>query len=619
MRSVTSPPRGSTSSTITVEGGSGNDEVDASGITSGHRVVFNGNDGDDTFTSGAGDDVFDGGEGLDTFIVSGNQDTYAITYNTDGTVTIDGADGTDTVSANVETIQFDDGPLALSPIWVFDGSNSFVSSYATIQGAIDASVDGYTIVVASGTYAEDLNINKAVTLKGANAGLAGDESGRGAETVIDGQITVSNASGFVAIDGIKVLNSSDNATSFNGLRVTDATDLAVMNSVFASIGANGNDDRGVYLTAAATGAILITENAFGGESTAKYSTANWKSGIWSDGAASSLTITDNAFDYVRTAMNLDSYDDATSVVSGNTISNSGSGISVGIGSDSTITGIDNNTFTGVDTDFNLQNLTTDIDFDIAGNNSPDGMVVLGGVGNDLVKGSDGDDFFDGGADTTVPGNDTFQGKGGDDIMYARDGDDTAVYTTALNAADIAAVNGMVIPSYGTHDGWVVNATAGGEGTDKLINVEIVENQRRTLPARRQWRLRNHRRCPRGGDCWRHHPAGTGHLCREHSRRTKRLDPRSQCRRSRFRRIAATSPVVPAKAQSRAESSSWPTMSPWMASASLTVPRSRLRSNWPASTFSQKASPSKTPCSIGPAPSTAIYRAASSTPPDGATD
>jgi hypothetical protein len=486
--------------TITVNGGTGNDTVDASGITSGHRVVFNGGDGNDTFTSGGGDDIFNGGEGDDTFyagtgndefdggtgndrvVLSGDAGDFTITFNPNGTVSIEnnGSGAVTTVKTNVEAIEFTGlgGPITINPVSVFDSGNVYRGSFATIQDAIDdgATVGGDVIVVASGTYNEDLTVNKAVTIQGANSGLAGNSAGRGGETTIDGTITVSTAVGSVVLDGIEVLNSSDNSTTFNGLVVTGAADMTVTNSVFTSVGANASNnfgDRAIYLTTGAQGDVVIANNAFGGASTDKYGTANWSSGIWSDGAALSLTITGNAMDHLRTAMNLDSFDNATSDVSGNEISNSGTGISVGVGSDATITTIDGNSFTGVDTDFNLRNMSSDIDFDLGGNIGADGIVVLGGSGNDTVTGSSSNDFFDGRGYSTPSGNDTFEGKGGDDIMFARDGNDTAVFTTALNASDFTATNGLAIGA-GIFDGWVVNAAAGGEGTDTLIDVEIVE-------------------------------------------------------------------------------------------------------------------------------------------------
>ncbi len=471
--------------TIAVEGGAGNDTVDASlmsGASPNSKVgiEFNGNGGNDTFKSGVGDDVFNGGDGDDTFyagagrdifdgasgddriVLAGASTDYTVTFNPDGTVSIqnNGSSDVTTVDMNVETVSFAGGgdPITIHPVSVFDSQYVYRGSFATIQEAIsnDATVDGDVIVVASGSYDEDLSITKAITIRGANFGVAGSDEERGGETTINGTITVSTAVGSVVIDGVEVRNSSNNATPFNGLTVTGAANVALMNSVFASTSANGSDtDRAIYLTTAAIGAIVIQDNAFGGSfaEPGKYGTASWNRGIWSDGNASSLTITDNVFENVRTAMNLDSYDDATSDVSGNTIKNSGSGISVGVGSNSEILNIDDNSFSNVDTDFNLQNLNTDIVFSLNENHASDTMLVLGGSGDDSITGTSGIDALYGkaGADALfgVEGNDFLFGEGGNDIlngglglntMTGGDGADTFVFDeTAFSEFDVADV------------------------------------------------------------------------------------------------------------------------------------------------------------------------------------
>ncbi|MBC2775834.1 hypothetical protein H6M51_23515, partial [Rhizobium sp. AQ_MP] len=471
--------------TISVEGGAGNDSVDASlmsGTSPNSKVgidfngnggndtfksgvgddVFNGGDGDDTFYAGAGRDIFDGGSGDDRIVLAGASTDYTVTFNPDGTVSIqnNGSSDVTTVDMNVETVSFAGGgdPITINPVSVFDSLNVYRGSFATIQEAISngATVDGDVIVVASGRYDEDLTITKAITIRGANFGVAGSDEERGGETTIDGTVTVSTAVGSVVIDGVEVRNSSNNATPFNGLTVTGAANLSLMNSVFASASANGSDtDRAIYLTTAAIGAIVIQNNAFGGSfaEPGKYGTASWNRGIWSDGNASSLTITDNVFENVRTAMNLDSYDDATSNVSGNTIKNSGSGISVGVGSNSEILNIDDNSFSNVDTDFNLQNLTTDIVFSLNENHASDTMLVLGGSGDDSITGTTGIDALYGraGADALfgLDGNDFLFGEGGNDIlngglglntMTGGDGADTFVFDeTAFSEFDVADV------------------------------------------------------------------------------------------------------------------------------------------------------------------------------------
>src|SRR5688572_33371392 len=59
--------------------------------------------------------------------------------------------------------------------------------YATIQAAVDAALAGQTVTVDAGNYAEVVSINKALTLRGAKAGIDGRSSQRGAnETVITG-------------------------------------------------------------------------------------------------------------------------------------------------------------------------------------------------------------------------------------------------------------------------------------------------------------------------------------------------------------------------------------------------------------------------------------------------
>ena len=78
--------------------------------------------------------------------------------------------------------------------------------YATITAAIAAASAGDTIRIAAGTYSEHVDVNKDVTLEGANHGIAGNGA-RGAETVITGGVKIS-ATG-ASVDGVAISGSYD--------------------------------------------------------------------------------------------------------------------------------------------------------------------------------------------------------------------------------------------------------------------------------------------------------------------------------------------------------------------------------------------------------------------------
>ena len=77
--------------------------------------------------------------------------------------------------------------------------------FATIKDAINAANNGDTILVAAGTYNESLNIDKGVTILGANAGILGTGT-RGAETIITGQSQI-NTTGQVVINDVDFLDN----------------------------------------------------------------------------------------------------------------------------------------------------------------------------------------------------------------------------------------------------------------------------------------------------------------------------------------------------------------------------------------------------------------------------
>ena len=138
--------------TTTVEGTSDADSYIASGNSDG-AFVIDGNGGADTLTTGSANDTLTGGADNDALDGKGGIDTAVVTgapvFTENGTIwTLVSGDGTDTL-ANIEKVS--------------NGTTTYLlvgaGGYATIQAAVNAAGDGDVIVVAAGTYVEQVVIN----------------------------------------------------------------------------------------------------------------------------------------------------------------------------------------------------------------------------------------------------------------------------------------------------------------------------------------------------------------------------------------------------------------------------------------------------------------------------
>lgn len=178
------------------------------------------------------------------------------------------------------------------------------ADHPTIQAAINAANQGDIIVVAAGTYTESIHLNKDVTIRGANAGVAAgpNPGSRGIETIIDGGFIVSAAG--ATIDGVTIQNGRLSGSVRVGVAVA-ASNVTVTNTIIENVSSPAQSDglstqtgnnnltlthstirnnwRGIYLNPGSghilAGNLITNNNGVG-------------VGIGSDGQ-SDLTLTDN--------------------------------------------------------------------------------------------------------------------------------------------------------------------------------------------------------------------------------------------------------------------------------------------------------------------------------------
>jgi Ca2+-binding RTX toxin-like protein len=457
--------------------------------------VLAGLGGDDDLRGNGGDDTLDGGTGTDTATYAGPVGDYTIAVTTDASgrvtgysavsdeVPAGGDEGSDTLTS-IEKLEFGGGTLDLSdPVQLFDSNDNLVGTFGTIQGAIDAASDHYTIRVAAGTYDEDLTVDVGVTILGAGAGDAvsgRDSAGGTGETNIIGHAHVTAADN-VTLDGLRFLNdgsttgggSSNPALQFQ--TGGGATGHLVVNSIFWSTvvgGANGVDDRAISANVIADGLITISDNLISGTSQGQFTTASWGRAIWFDGGGVDLIVSRNLVEWSRTGLNLDMSGDSTAQVVDNDFRGLGTLIAVGVDADGL--DVDNNDIERVGTDFSFRNLVTGVTFNAGAaigtlttvGDLNDLVVVLGGSGNDSLTGTEGADRLDGNNSPSNPGaadTDVLTGLGGNDELFGRGGNDTL----DGGAGDDAMTGGM------GNDVYVVDSTgdsiteASGEGTDEV--------------------------------------------------------------------------------------------------------------------------------------------------------
>jgi VCBS repeat-containing protein len=468
--------------------------------------------GNDVLDGGTGNDTLEGGSGTDTAYYAGNRAGYTVNFvtNAHGTVTGvtgvtdtnlgNGDEGTDTFTG-VEVVRFSNVTFDLTmPVQLFDTGGNLIGTFATIQGAVDASTAGYTIRIAAGTYTENVNFHTAVTVLGAHSGEGGATrigSAAAGETTLIGRHDITAPTGAVTLDGLRFVN---NGSTTGGapdaiLQILTGGGHVVTNSVFYSEVQGGNrpspDDRAISMPVIGDGQITISNNYFTGAFTGGFGTASWGRAVWFDGGGVDLSVTGNTIEYSRTGLNLDMSGDSQVAVSDNHFTTTGTAVAVGVD----MVGLTflNNDFTNAGEEFNFRNQTLAVTFDAelaVDAQSGDFINVLGGQGGDTLYGTSGSDLLDG--NQLNPGaadNDALDGRAGGDVLFGRGGDDTltggagddflfggsnlgdAGFDSAIfsgNRADyaITVLGGGVIQFVDTRDG-------SPDGTDQLSGIERV--------------------------------------------------------------------------------------------------------------------------------------------------
>ena len=215
-------------------------------------------------------------------------------------------------SSEFAFLAIDNSSLNLGPTPVHNLTSSL--NYCTIQSAINAASANDVISVDAGTYAENVIVNKSLTILGPNNLISPNTGVRVAEAIITGGLTVDNAaSKTVNIEGFKFVTVSS-PMSYNG----NGAGTINANLTFNKNIVNANSGQLVVFTGTATNTatVVVDDNLFQGMAS---NAMQIGPGAPSHGAVTT-TITNNTINTtVNSGINTDGI--TSSLISANLISN----------------------------------------------------------------------------------------------------------------------------------------------------------------------------------------------------------------------------------------------------------------------------------------------------------
>ena len=184
---------------LVINGGTGNDTIDASGLHAGQvNLTINGGAGDDFIKGSQGDDLVNGGQGNDTALVGAGNDTFVWNPG-DGSDLVEGQDGND-------TLQFNGANIAENINISANGSRVlFTRDIANITMDLN-SVENINFTARGGADTITVNDLTGTNVNQVNLDLGGNDGA--ADTVVlnatsgDDVIQITSNNGVVTVTGL---------------------------------------------------------------------------------------------------------------------------------------------------------------------------------------------------------------------------------------------------------------------------------------------------------------------------------------------------------------------------------------------------------------------------------
>jgi Ca2+-binding RTX toxin-like protein len=232
---------------LVINGGVGNDTIDASKVRPGQvNLTLNGGAGNDTIIGSAGNDVVNGGTGNDVALLGAGDDTFVWNPG-DGSDTVEGQAGNDTLLFNGANINEN----------IDISSNGSRARLTRDVGNVVMDLNGVeNIQLNTRGGADTVTVNDltGTNLKNVNVDLGGDD-GQADTVVINGTsgddvITVTENNGVVTIAGLSTtVTISDFASNdrivINGLGGDDVIEASGLRDMLLT--ANGGDGNDVLI------------------------------------------------------------------------------------------------------------------------------------------------------------------------------------------------------------------------------------------------------------------------------------------------------------------------------------------------------------------------------------